>query len=445
MTESTPRNHERPTATLANGSDHRVTLTDWVVVLMLLLAASGIPVWIGAADNMGDMVSDPRAQIVWVLVYLVVGWRLLAHLRQTRATLRHAKLPLVVTAIALASSFWSVDPSLTLRRSIALTGTTLAGIYLAMKYPLEFQVRLLARALALAVALSFFVGIFLPDVGTMKDFAGAWRGIFNHKNSLGHMMVLSCGVFLIARKYSRRNKVVLLVLAVLSLLLVFLSRSATGVVLVGIFAVLAPLHKRFAAGARITKSRVLVFLLFLGTITWIVFDNIKTILDMLGRDATLTGRLRIWAVAALAIIKRPFLGYGYDAFWTTSGTQLAGKVIRFPAAHAHNGYLQAIVDIGLVGFLAFMVMYGITLVRAFRLSLHSEVAYRTWPLFFLIYGLIYNITLPGFLARNELFWMMLVATFCSLEGMRVKKPSPKPQRHAVRFSRYAIPHAADHL
>ena len=38
-------------------------------------------------------------------------------------------------------------------------------------------------------------------------------------------------------------------------------------------------------------------------------------LTALGRSATLTGRTRIWQMSLDNIAQRPWLGYGFGAFW----------------------------------------------------------------------------------------------------------------------------------
>jgi hypothetical protein len=67
----------------------------------------------------------------------------------------------VLVGIALASAIWTVAPDITLRRSLLLLGTTLFGIYLAMRYSLREQLQLLSWALGLVILLSivFAIGI----------------------------------------------------------------------------------------------------------------------------------------------------------------------------------------------------------------------------------------------------------------------------------------------
>ncbi len=64
-----------------------------------------------------------------------------------------------------------------------------------------------------------------------------------------------------------------------------------------------------------------------------------------GRIFTFTGRADIWELALEKIAERPITGWGYQAYWALESTrfgqedttQWAGH-----AAHAHNGYIDAV-------------------------------------------------------------------------------------------------------
>lgn len=92
-------------------------------------------------------------------------------------------------------------------------------------------------------------------------------------------------------------------------------------------------------------------------------------------NKTIAGRLYIWKVAAKHIAEVPFAGYGPGAFplrfaeWETAYLRLSPETEnrRFAGLqdHAHNDYLEIIVDHGLFGLAAFILML-VLLVPAFR-------------------------------------------------------------------------------
>lgn len=61
---------------------------------------------------------------------------------------------------------------------------------------------------------------------------------------------------------------------------------------------------------------------------------------------SLTGRFEVWEVALDLIRRSPLLGYGFSA---AARTELAPRLPRFFPGHAHNAWLQATLDVGLIG------------------------------------------------------------------------------------------------
>ena len=88
---------------------------------------------------------------------------------------------------------------------------------------------------------------------------------------------------------------------------------------------------------------------------------------MLGKDPTLTGRTDIWGYVIPDIYRRPFLGWGYAAFWSTENPE-AWKIadaLHWFAPQAHNGVLEILLSVGLIGAVFFLYLWG----RTVRLSL----------------------------------------------------------------------------
>jgi len=97
---------------------------------------------------------------------------------------------------------------------------------------------------------------------------------------------------------------------------------------------------------------------------------------------TLSGRLYIWRVTSSHLLERPLFGYGPGAFeakfieWETAywregrgsadQRQFAGL-----QAHAHNDYLEVLVDRGWVGLLSLLVLIASFLVFAFQQTTRS--------------------------------------------------------------------------
>ena len=112
----------------------------------------------------------------------------------------NTKWILALLLVALLSSAWSQDPTLTLRRAMVLCATTIFGIYFATRFEVPDQLRLLAWTFGLVVFLSFLSVIFLPHHGIDRNIhPGDWQGAFFQKNLLARAMVLSTFVFLFVK------------------------------------------------------------------------------------------------------------------------------------------------------------------------------------------------------------------------------------------------------
>lgn len=125
------------------------------------------------------------------------------------------------------------------------------------------------------------------------------------------------------------------------------------------------------------------------------------IVHVLQRDVGLSARTGIWDKAIEMVKERPFIGYGCKTFATLIGDR-----------HAHNMYLQIMLQSGLFGF-AFMLNYVRAAIRNCRGSIHSAL----WASAILAYGVccmmeVYNqgylilmLSICSILSKDE-YWML---------------------------------------
>jgi O-antigen ligase len=91
-------------------------------------------------------------------------------------------------------------------------------------------------------------------------------------------------------------------------------------------------------------------------------------MEMIGKDPSLTGRTEIWAWAIFNIHLKPLLGWGYLAFWTRqnpAAMQIA-DALHWEAPQAHNGLLEMLLFVGLVGTSYIVFLWGRALWLALR-------------------------------------------------------------------------------
>jgi len=132
---------------------------------------------------------------------------------------------------------------------------------------------------------------------------------------------------------------------------------------------------------------------------------------LLGKDATLTGRTKIWAAVIRLISQRPWIGYGYQAVWTdTSGWGPLAWIVKdagFKPEHAHNSWLEQWLGMGVFGLAAWALYYLTTLFRAIWAVFTSKGALLAFP--FLIVFSLMSLTESVAVIYNDLRWVIFVA------------------------------------
>lgn len=268
-------------------------------------------------------------------------------------------------ALAVASAAWSIEPSLTVRRDIRLLtfiGVALAFV-LAGWHARRFQ-NVVRPILTLMLAGSVLFGLVFPLYAihqeSSPELAGAWRGLTNHKNSFGALSCIALIFWLHAGLSREVRPLAALAGGALAAACLLLSRSSTSLV-TGLFATAflvvflrAPRgllrYLPFATGAF-----VLLLLVYSVAILKLMpgLDLLLQPITLLtGKDLTFTKRSDIWVIISEHIDLHPLLGTGYGAYWTASTGSPSFEVVRrlyFYPASAHNGYLEIVNDLGIVG------------------------------------------------------------------------------------------------
>jgi exopolysaccharide production protein ExoQ len=378
------------------------------VVLVLLLSTSAFLNLTSFSNADSGM---PMMQVLWSILYAISFGLIFKHSMQLSSILRRNAWLVLIVAFAVSSAFWSDDPSLTLRRGIALVCTTIFGLYFAECYQLRQQLRLLAVAYAIAAGSSIIFQAF--GLGTAVDFdVPGWIGVYDQKNVLGVNMAFAAAVLLLIRKTDPkyRNWATLGLVTVIGLLL--LSQSMTAIVmLVAAVAVLSFVRRLRTSYRSIALSLAIIVPISSYAAAWI-FQNLEYVTGLLGKDPTMTGRLQLWVLSVAMALQRPWLGYGYSAFWRgySGPSARIWRLLSWQPPHSHNGFLEVWLGIGLVGLAIFLLGFGIYFIRAIRYLRNHEGVESCWPLMFLVLMFVSNLTGANILARNAIFWIVFVAT-----------------------------------
>jgi O-antigen ligase len=123
------------------------------------------------------------------------------------------------------------------------------------------------------------------------------------------------------------------------------------------------------------------------------------------------------------IWKRPWLGYGYNAFWQgwEGPSAYVLLIAHFDPLNAHNGYLELWLNLGLLGVVVFVLVYLRAAIRAITWARLTKDIAGLWPAAYLTYILLYNLTESGILTRNSITWVLFVTVILSISRDRLKK------------------------
>jgi O-antigen ligase len=375
-------------------------------------------------------VGDVLNQIGYSSLFLILaGWNL---------THQPQRLLLLVRPIAIVTVVWfaftvvlSWDPSISARRlAYAMVLTGIAGMVLLLpRNPRHFGN--IMSAVALIVLFLCYYGVILkPDVGIHQAsdwaepaLAGDWRGVFGHKNEASVAMVIFVyvGLFLAGM---RRTALGTLIIG-LSLLFLYFTHSKTAMAAMVLAYVISVImvHTRQPLLA-IGLALLVLVLLNVASVGSIYFDGIRELIGFVA-DPSFTGRADVWKFAMGAVAQRPLTGYGFSAFWGTEQVVygMAGASWANTASHAHNGFLDLALTVGIPGsVLVTLWLFVLPLVDYFRSPTEPQSA--PLKLFFLrvcLYAA-YESCFETMFTEVGAFWLVLFfAAFglCLLARTRV--------------------------
>ena len=387
-------------------------------VLPALIANGALPT--GPLD-----VESPAVMFIFAGVYLVILFLLL--LRQGIVWRVPTVNPVLTALVILAfvSAAWSVFPDVTLRRSVALTFTTLFGLYLALRWRLEEAVAMLATGLGLLILLSFVFVAAVPQIGVDQDIhRGAWKGVFFQKNVTGRMIVWFSLSVLWLDWMGCRPKWLLRGSFLAAFLLLVMSRSGTGL-LSTIMVAVVMLSVRLL---RVNIRTLIPALAFLGfgvlVAAALISADFREAMYMIGRDATLTGRTELWRFAREMLKDDFVLGYGYAAFWYGLYGPASYYTTGWGITSVHNGWLEVLLDVGIAGLLMMVYLMGRLLFGGVLVARYVDWREAPWILAVALGLLAVSISESVFLERHSLNWVVFTLGVTRVAILRRRARAP---------------------
>ncbi|MDY6896701.1 MAG: O-antigen ligase family protein [Cyanobacteriota bacterium] len=369
-------------------------------------------------NSLGMIISPGVVSLIRYFVWGASTFLVLILWQNTLITFSRNFLLLLLTGLAYFSFLWSQDPEFTLFNSRQVLMMTFFGLYFASRFSLKEIVELIGLTLFIGCITSILVAIGMPSIGMHigDQHSGAWKGVYGNKNKFGSMMILMwLSFFTLPKSNSSIYKYLGIIL---SIFLILVSTSKTSLVISVLLISIMFFYKHFRWQGKISVILLDIGILILGCLTVFITTYWVEILTDLGRDTTLTGRTPIWGVMLLKLIERPLLGYGRGSFFAPGSPHAfeAGRVLHagWVPGHGHNGFLDLAIDIGLIGLSIFLINYFATFARGLKRAYATNNPESLFPLAFLLFLVMNNITESFLLHQVNIYWVIYVTVTFTL-------------------------------
>jgi O-antigen ligase len=332
--------------------------------------------------------TTPISQLseVFTLFLLVRHWQ--AYL----GIIRRSPLVFVQMLMIIGSTFWSISPTDSLRSSLHYVIDYVIALHIVYSYSAMGFAALLVRLSAVGAAVSFILLAAFPSLShelAVGSYAAAWRGAYENKNFLGATAAISTVVACYSLLTGANDRRFAFLVMLANMVLLVGSRSSTSLVATVVcLAILCAVGTaRKPGGVICTATVALGGLCLLSAALVSVHDPFA----LFGKDSTLTGRTAVWHAVMPLIRQRLLHGYGLG-FWDVDSNYRndVWTAANWDAPHAHNDYLDVILQTGLVSFFVCVINYAICIfwsLRSIWRIKEGSLLYLTLILIYMIRGL----------------------------------------------------------
>ena len=327
---------------------------------------------LGFVDRLvyGEWEGKSGTKISQGLNLLVIAVSILLFLRAFRMQ-KHigtgGTLALVLAVFLMFSASWSIDPQVSARRGIEYLLFVLGVIGIAGNLEADEFMHLLRVTCLLSVVVSIVLLAVSPGTALMADGVPVLRGVFSHKNVLGQVMAIGALGSLHGMRVGGGQRVSSTFMLLVFIVVTLASRSSTALLVIIAFCITSGIVALFLRGGASRALGVAAIVVLLPiAVTVAVYPN--SVMEMLGKDPTLTGRTDLWGYVIKYISERPIFGWGLSAFWSPTNP-LAGEIssdVGWLVPEAHNGLLELLLEVGLVGTIIYFYLWIRNIALALR-------------------------------------------------------------------------------
>lgn len=336
----------------------------YALALSLLVAASS------AYEQVVAAAFYPR----YLALGLLVLWTVVAHrddvvpLRSLARPVRRILIGLhSFSALSVASSVWSVAPGITAQNALALVMLSAMLHLLATRRwtrhsRIEGDLRVAFVILSASAAASIVASLVgLPNALTYQ---GRLQGVFFNPNALA--MAAALAVPLAWGLYRGTGRLRYLVAAMAPLYAIALSGSRTSMLAVLIALAVMFLHSTLNVRSIVPALYGVAGAVVLYVASGLQVDGIQSLNRISDRSVGLNTRSDAWASAINFWQERPLQGFGYQAGETVFADRQGLTGFYFERTSVHNSFLQALLEVGLIGLLILTYLTTQVVMAVFR-------------------------------------------------------------------------------
>jgi exopolysaccharide production protein ExoQ len=399
----------------------------WLVVLWVTMIGSrSVSTWFSYGGGGGtEAESYDAGSPIERAVYFIFIFAGAALLRQRQVRLAEViqknRWLLVFYGFWMLSVLWADLPLVAFKRWFKDLGNIIMVLIVLTEIrPVEAVKAVFVRCACVVVPMSVIFIKYIPDLGrTYHIWSGAmmYTGVATHKNTLGVLVLVTAIALLwdlLDRLAERRHRRWLDLapeggLFLTNLWVLYTSHSATSRLCFVIGATLLLVLRTEAVHARIqlftrtclVAAAVLLFLDQMFDLRQTVTD---TVLRMLNRDPTFTGRTDAW-VMFIKEMDNPLIGSGFNSFW--SGERMQRIWEKYEIIQAHNGYVEIYLNGGIIGvtlLVGVLLAGGVRIKNAlYRGSRMAEARFVLW-----LIAIIHNFSEASFCKLGVMWFAVLL-------------------------------------
>jgi O-antigen ligase len=245
----------------------------------------------------------------------------------------------------------------------------------------NIEPNILLKQLKIVVSLYLFYNLYACQFNPLAidPTFNTWRGMEIDKNHLAQSSLYCLLSSIVFFNFEKTNlaKIYNSVLGLIAVFLMYKARSSTVlfalavIIFLGVIFKIDTISQKFGFG-RTLLGMISLFILSFGFLFLLFSSEIFGLIPgYFGKDMTLSGRVPIWEYAWLEIEKRLLLGYGFATYWIMGNIRIdifAATFEGLKVNQAHNGYLEILLQLGVVGSIFFLFPIIASIYRTLKLN-----------------------------------------------------------------------------